>query len=93
MEYLESREFEERTADGRACRHYDFSLYYGLPFQCACGREHDFRPWMEILSELPLLRFVVSCPQGSHLTVLRARWDRDARVRLLESEMGTALPE
>ena len=93
MEYLEPRDFGRRTVDGRPCGHYDFSLYYGHRFQCACGHEHDFRPWMEIVSELPLFRFIVTCPEGEHLTVLKARWDRDAQLQYLEPEMGTALPE
>jgi hypothetical protein len=93
MEYLEAREFGRRTVDGRPCGHYDISLYYGQKFPCACGQEHDLRPWMEIVSELPLFRFIVACPDGQHLTVVKARWDRDAESRYLESEFGTALTE
>ena len=93
MEQLEPREFGHRTADGRPCGHYEFSLYYGLEFDCACGRVHEFKPWMEILSELPLFRFVVACPDGRHLTVLKARWNREGAERNLESESGTRLTE
>ena len=92
MELLEPREFGRRTAEGRPCGHYEFSMYYGLDFECACGRVHSFKPWMEVISELPLLRFVVACPDGCHLTVLKARWNRGDDLRELESEMGTALP-
>ena len=37
MLLLDEKEFGRRTADGRPCGHYDFSLYYGLVFSCACG--------------------------------------------------------
>jgi hypothetical protein len=93
MQRLEPREFGRWTADGRPCGHYEFSLYYGLEFECACGRAHEFKPWMEILSELPLFRFVVACPNGRHLTVLKARWNREGAERNLESELGTRLNE
>ena len=83
MQRMEPREFGRRTVDGRPCGHYEFSLYYGLEFECACGRVHQFKPWMEILSELPLFRFVVACPDGRHLTVLTARWNREGAERAL----------
>jgi hypothetical protein len=47
---------------------------------------------MEIVSELPLFKFVVACPGGSHLTVVKARWNREDDLRQLVSEMGTSLP-
>ena len=91
MQKLDPREFGRRTAAGRPCGHYDFSLYYGLRFDCACGEVHDFEPWMEIVSELPLFRFISACPDGCHLTVLKARWDRQKNMRDLVAEMGTVL--
>lgn len=93
MQHLNPREFGRRTAEGRPCGHYEFSLYYGLEFDCACGEVHDFKPWMEVISELPLFRFVVACPQGHHLTVVKARWNRQDDLRELVSEMGTQLQE
>lgn len=90
---LEPREFGRRTAEGQPCGHYDFSLYYGLRFACACGSEHDFKPWMEIVGELPLFKFIVICPDRGHMTVLKARWNRHAGSHHLESEMGTCLSE
>ena len=93
MQKLDPREFGHRTAEGRPCGHYDFSLYYGLRFACACGAEHDFKPWMEIVSELPLFRFIVTCPERAHMTVLKARWNRASSGPKLEAEMGTHLPE
>ena len=90
---LDPKEFGRRTAEGRPCGHYDFSLYYGLPYACACGECHDFKPWMEIISELPLFRFVVACPDGCHLTVVKARWNRDDSLRELHAELGTRLPD
>jgi hypothetical protein len=92
MQKMDPREFGRRTVEARPCGHYDFSLYYGLPFVCACGGEHDFQPWMEIVGELPLFRFIVTCPERSHMTVLKARWNRDEGKRYLVSEMGTTLP-
>lgn len=91
MQELEPREFGRQTAEGRPCGNYDFSLYYGLDFRCACGESHDLKPWMEILCELPLFRFIISCPEGRHLTVLKARWNREENLRELVAEMGTAL--
>jgi len=93
MQLLDSREFGRRTAAGRPCGHYEVSLYYGLEFDCACGKAHEFKPWMEVLSELPLFKFVVGCPGGRHLTVIKARWSREDDVRQLVSELGTELPE
>lgn len=93
MQELDPREFGHRTADGRPCGHYDFSLYYGQRFTCACGDEHDFKPWMEIVSELPLFRFVVTCPDRAHMTVLKARWNRMSSGPKLEAELGTRLCE
>jgi hypothetical protein len=93
MQLVDPREFGRRTAEGRPCGHYEFSLYYGLEFECACGGRHTFKPWMEILSELPLFRFVVACPEGRHLTVLKARWNRDGADRQLDADMGTRLTE
>jgi len=92
MNVLDPREFGRLTAEGRPCGHYDFSLYHGLRFDCACGETHDFKPWMEIVNELPLFRFIVACPDGVHLTVVKARWNRDENLRELVAEMGTALP-
>lgn len=92
MQELDPREFGRRTAESRPCGHYDFSLYYGLTFDCACRAAHDFKPWMEIVSELPLFRFIIACPDGNHLTVLKARWNRDENLRELVAEMGTMLP-
>jgi hypothetical protein len=92
MKMMAPREFGQRTAEGRPCGHYDFSLYYGLPFSCACGEQHDFQPWMEIVGELPLFRFIVTCPERGQMTVLKARWNRSECKRHLESEMGTTLP-
>jgi len=48
---------------------------------------------MEIVSELPLFRFMVTCPDGFHLTVLKARWDRQERLRELVADIGTVLPQ
>ena len=93
MQLLDPREFGRRMAEGRPCGHYEFSLYYGLEFDCACGVVHDFKPWMEIVRELPLFRFVVACPDGLHLTVLKARWNRDDDQRQIDSELGTVLPK
>lgn len=93
MQELDPREFTLLTAEGRPCGHYEFSLYYGLEFDCACGKSHDFKPWMEILCELPLFKFVVCCPEGLHLTVLKARWNREDDSRELVAEMGTRLPK
>ena len=93
MELVDEREFGRLTADGRPCGHYDFSLYYGLTFRCACGLDHEFRPWMEILHELPLLRFVVICPEGFHVVVLKARWVRSRSERTLETDLGSKLSE
>ena len=93
MMQVNTEEFARRTAEGRPCGHYDFSLYYGLPFSCACGRGHDLKPWLEIVCELPLFRFVVACPEGGHLTVLKARWDRQSSRRQLEADFGTRLDE
>jgi len=93
MQEMDPREFGRRTAEGRPCGHYDFSQYYGLSFGCACGKAHEFKPWMEIISELPLFKFVVSCPEGLHLTVLKARWDRQEDLRELVPEMGTKLQQ
>ena len=91
MQKLDPREFGRRTAEGRPCGHYEVSLYFGLEFECACGEVHDLKPWMEIVSELPLFKFVVACPGGRHLTVVKARWDREDDLRQLVSEMGTTL--
>lgn len=92
MQELDPREFGRRTAEGRPCGHYEFSQYYGLEFECACGVTHEFKPWMEIVRELPLFRFIVACPDGRHLTVLKARWNQEGNDRRIESEMGTELP-
>lgn len=92
MQQVDPREFGRQTAEGRPCGHYEFSLYYGLEFECACGMVHDFKPWMEVFSELPLFRFVVACPGGRHMTVIKARWNREDDLRQLVSEMGTELP-
>ena len=89
MQQVDQREFGRRTAEGRPCNHYDFSLYYGERFSCACGAEHDLKPWMEIVSELPLFRFIVTCPDRNHMTVLKARWNQDSGRPKLESEIGT----
>ena len=91
MQKLDPKEFDRRTADGRPCGHYEISLYYGLEFDCACGEVHDFKPWMEVVSELPLFKFVVACPGGRHMTVIKARWNREDDLRQLVSEMGTEL--
>jgi hypothetical protein len=48
---------------------------------------------MEIVRELALFRFVIACPKGHHLTLAKARWNREAGVRTLESEAGTELVE
>ena len=92
MQQLDPREFGRQTAAGLPCGHYDFSLFYGLEFECACGKTHDLKPWMEIIGELPLFKFILACPDGCHLTVLEARWDRDEDLRKLVAEMGTVLP-
>ncbi len=92
MQRMAPREFGQSTVEVQPCGHYDFSLYYGLPFACACGGEHDFQPWMEVVGELPLFRFIVTCPKRSHMTVLKARWHRGEGKRHLEAEMGTTLP-
>ena len=91
MEHLDPMEFGRRTAEGRPCGHYDLSLFYGLEFKCACGECHQLRPWMEILSELPLFKIVLACPEGLHLTVVKARWEQDQNRCALEAELGTAL--
>lgn len=93
MQNLNPGEFLQLTAEGRACGHYDLSLYYGLTFACACGGAHDLKPWMEVVSELPLFRFVVACPERLHLTVVKARTGTAEDPRRLDSEMGTRLEE
>ena len=93
MQLLDEREFRGLIAEGRPCGHYDFSLYYGLAFDCACGASHELKPWMEIVTELPLMRFVVACPSGYHLVIVKARWSRSQAERMLESEAGTRLSE
>ncbi len=91
MDRISPNEFGHRTADGTTHRTYDYTAYYGVAFECACGTLHSLRPWMEVVSELPLFRFVVACPKGHHLTLVKARWDRDQGVRALYSELGTEL--
>ena len=62
-----------------------------MSFECSCGEHHKFKSWMEIIRELPLFRFVVACPKGKHLTLLKARWNRGESTRQLTSEIGTEL--
>ena len=86
-------EFGKRTADGTPRGNFDYASYFATPFACACDEVHELKPWMEIVRELPLFRFVVACPKGRHLTLVKARWSREAGVRVLESELGTELSE
>ena len=91
MVQVSPTEFGKRTADGTPRGDYDYSSYYAARFECACGEVHNLKPWMEIVLELPLFRFVVACPRGCHLTLVKARWDREKGVRRLDSELGTEL--
>lgn len=91
MEQISPNEFRLRTAVGKARRTYDYTAFYGETFECGCGDHHPLRPWMEVMSELPLFRFVVACPRGFHLTLVKARWDLEQGVRILRSELGTEL--
>ncbi len=93
MQHLNPKEFGRLIAQGRPSGHYNFSLFYGLSFDCACGHSHEFKPWMDIVCELPLFKFVVGCPEGRHMSIVKARWNRDEDHRALEAETGTELPQ
>ena len=93
MVQVDPVEFGKRVAAGQPFGSFNYRSYHDMSFECSCGEHHNFKPWMEIIRELPLFRFVIACPKGKHLTLLRARWNRDESARSLTSEIGTELGE
>ena len=89
MQYIEFDDFGSRMAPGRPFGKFDYSTLFGKRFYCACGDEHELKPWMEILREVPLFSFVVACPGGGHLTLLKVVDDDEMETAALISELGT----
>lgn len=89
MQYLELEDFGSRMAPGRPFGKFDYSALYGKQFRCACGDEHELKPWMEIVREVPLFSFVVACPDGGHLTLVKAADSEEVETSGLISELGT----
>jgi len=58
------KEFMSATLGGRPCQR-SMSSCEGLPFQCICGKPHNFsQNKIQILRELPKSQLVLSCPEG-----------------------------
>ena len=90
MELIQLVDFQHRTLGGRPCQ-MEVSIYGGLPFDCACGRSHNFDPtWVRVLRELPKMRLVLSCPQDMAVNCVRIR---GLFRRRLETLFGAKIDE
>lgn len=67
-------EFLRETIGGRP-NQMQLSIYEGITFDCACGRQHEFSiACVPILREFPGMRLVFGCPEGiDALTCVRIK--------------------
>jgi hypothetical protein len=57
----------------RVPNHRDMSAYDGKPFQCACGREHEFQSYMDyrnFVTSGANAKMIVTCPTNREFTTL-----------------------
>ncbi|PIW64950.1 MAG: hypothetical protein COW13_00150, partial [Candidatus Omnitrophica bacterium CG12_big_fil_rev_8_21_14_0_65_50_5] len=53
---------------------FGLSDYEGQPFQCVCGKPHNFNSQdVEVLRELPWMRLVLGCPDGLGINCVKVK--------------------
>mgnify|MGYP003691700213 CR=1 FL=1 len=70
MDIYELEDFFSKTAGGRANR-ANMTIYFGKPYDCACGQTHDFNTDTNVLRELSGMRFVMECPEDDFVTCVK----------------------
>ena len=53
-----------RTFGGRPNK-MNMTVYYGLQYECACGKWHTIDGQSKVIRELPKMRLVISCANGT----------------------------
>ena len=53
-----------RTFGGRPNK-MNMTVYYGLQYECACGKWHTIDGQSKVIRELPKMRLVISCDNGT----------------------------
>ncbi len=80
VKVINSEEFIKETLGGRPCQLNVF-VYKGLAFDCGCGKEHKFDPYldltgvgtMKVLRELPTLKIVILNPKCGYATLVKIK--------------------
>lgn len=71
MKKASAEEFYKQTAGGRPNR-ANMSAYEGKEFECGCGSVHTFNEHTcEVIRELRGMRFVIQCPEGKALNLIK----------------------
>ena len=70
MEIYERDEFFSKTRGGRPNRS-NMTPYIGKPFECACGKIHNFDDSFNVVRELSGMRFVIACPEKDYVTCVK----------------------
>ncbi len=56
----------------------DMSAYNGKPFQCACGKTHDFQSWMDFRNFVTNglnAKMMVTCPDSQNIaTIIKTKY-------------------
>ena len=56
----------------------DMSAYDGKPFQCACGKIHDFQSWMDFRNFVTNglnAKMMITCPNGQNIsTIIKTKY-------------------
>ena len=70
MEIYELDEFFARTMGGRPNR-ANMNPYIGKPYDCACGKTHNFDDSSNVIRELSGMRFIIKYPEKDFVTCVK----------------------
>jgi hypothetical protein len=80
IKVIKKEKFITETLGGRPCE-LQLHIYKRLPFDCGCGKEHKFDPYVEplgigtmkVLRELPILKLVILNKECGYVTLVKIK--------------------
>ena len=70
---VKMKEFYQSTFGGRPCQ-LDMSIYIGKEYECGCGSEHSWDPYiMPVIREIPGMKVVIDNPMCGYVTLVKIK--------------------